>query len=372
MEKQVLNFLANPSQGNGYSGSSELLAMALDKLVDVRLMIPLPVDVQSKGVYKAKNNRLDKKHPIYNKPYKQGEIGIYYGFPVGFNSLMNKYKVGYTMFETSRLPNGITTRYGNPYSGKTGRAKDIINSSVDLLLVPCQHNKEVFENEGVTVPIEVLHLGIDPEMYPYFERPKRKTFTYLMAGTITGRKNPFTVMKAFSALFQGRKDVKLIIKTKEGTIPNLKFRGVNIEIVDKFCSSEELRKIYQEADCFVFPSRGEGMGLPPLEAMATGMPTIIADNTGMSEYANDDYNYPIRKNDVIKSTNFPKQWGDVGYFYNPDYHELKDLMLEVYENRDEAMAKGKRASEWVHQNWTYDNSAKRLLEILKKYFNVAF
>jgi glycosyltransferase involved in cell wall biosynthesis len=366
----VLNFISNPSQGNGYSGSAELMAMALDKLVDLRLMTVIPRDVQETRVLKSKANRLNQSHSIYSKLYKHGQVGIYYGFPAGFNSLMNKYRIGFTMFETNKLPSGMTMKNGNPYAGMTGDVSDIINQSIDLLFVPCEHNKQLFRSSGVKIPIEVVHLGIDSEMYPYIDRPERKTFTYLMTGTITGRKNPFSVMKAFSELFAGRKDVELIIKTKQGTMPNIKFRGVNIKIIDKFVSSEEMLEYYKKADCFVFPSRGEGFGLPPLEAMATGLPTIIADNTGMSEYADDKYCYVIRKNKLVKANNFPKIWGDVGSFYNPDYDELVESMRYVYENKDEAKEKGRQASKWVHQSWNYDCTAKRILELIRKYFGI--
>ncbi len=43
-------------------------------------------------------------------------------------------------------------------------------------------------------------------------------------------------------------------------------------------------------DLFVFPSRAEGFGLPPLEAMACGTPVVVADSRGIREYAVDGVN----------------------------------------------------------------------------------
>lgn len=363
----IINWIGNLSQGNGYSGSSENLAIALDNHSDVRLMTSLSTDVQDIRLHTSKNNRFNKLHPIYHKPFKLAETGVFYGLPVGFDSLfLNKNKVGFTMFETSKLPNGINSIDGNSYTGASGSIKDAINNNCDLLLVPCEHNKRLFKQSGVNIPIEVLHLGVDPEMYSYYERPERDTFTFLITGTITNRKNPWSLIKAFLTLFGDNNNVQLVIKTKEGTFPQIS--NDNITIIDKFVTTEELKKIYQDADAFVFPSRGEGFGLPPLEAMATGLPTIISNHTGMAEYANEKYNYPINKYSMIKADNFPKEWGDVGSYYNPDFNELKTLMKYIYDNREEAKEKGKLASKWVHKYWTYDNSAKRLLTILDKYF----
>jgi glycosyltransferase involved in cell wall biosynthesis len=45
----------------------------------------------------------------------------------------------------------------------------------------------------------------------------------------------------------------------------------------------ELRALYADAAAFVFPSRHEGFGLPPLEAMAQGAPVVCADAASLAE-----------------------------------------------------------------------------------------
>lgn len=53
-------------------------------------------------------------------------------------------------------------------------------------------------------------------------------------------------------------------------------------------SDHDIRDFYQTCDVFVYPSRMEGFGLPPLEAMACGTATIITDSGGVLEYANEN------------------------------------------------------------------------------------
>ncbi|HWP02625.1 MAG TPA: glycosyltransferase family 1 protein [Gemmatimonadaceae bacterium] len=49
----------------------------------------------------------------------------------------------------------------------------------------------------------------------------------------------------------------------------------------------ELRALLEHATCLVFPSRYEGFGLPPLEAMACGCPTIVARAASLPEVCGD-------------------------------------------------------------------------------------
>lgn len=55
-------------------------------------------------------------------------------------------------------------------------------------------------------------------------------------------------------------------------------------------SDEDMRHFYQGCDLFAFPSRTEGFGLPPLEAMACGTPVLMTDSGGPTAYAQHDQN----------------------------------------------------------------------------------
>jgi glycosyltransferase involved in cell wall biosynthesis len=48
-------------------------------------------------------------------------------------------------------------------------------------------------------------------------------------------------------------------------------------------SDDQLRALYSSAAVFVFPSRYEGFGLPPLEAMSFGAPCVVADSSSLPE-----------------------------------------------------------------------------------------
>jgi len=348
----LINWFGSFSQGQGYSGASEKIAIELEKL---------GYDVRHVGFGKDnRNNRTKAGKILTSKEFKLAQVGLCFGFPNAFSSLANnKYKIGWTMFETDRLPSG-----SNSWCGPTGNASDMINTFTDVLIVPSQHNYHLFRNSGVQKPIKVIHLGVDTDSYMKMVRPHRDTFTFLMAGVLTIRKNPGAVLSAFLDLFKDNEKVRLVLKTNSGTLGHFQMPYKNVTIIDRFATPEEMLGYYRDADAFVFPSKGEGFGLTPLEAMATGLPTIFADNTGMSEYADKEYNYPVPCSTMTKATRFPVKWGNVGNWYEVDYHALRNAMEEVYKQRNLWYEKGLRAADWVRKEWSYKRTAENLLTVV--------
>ena len=54
-----------------------------------------------------------------------------------------------------------------------------------------------------------------------------------------------------------------------------------------FLTDVDLARLYACAEAFVFPSRYEGFGLPPLEAMACGTPVVCSNTTSLPEAVGD-------------------------------------------------------------------------------------
>jgi len=52
-------------------------------------------------------------------------------------------------------------------------------------------------------------------------------------------------------------------------------------------SDEELQQLYVAARCHIHPAHYEGFGLPPLESMACGTPTIVSDVSSLPEVVGD-------------------------------------------------------------------------------------
>jgi glycosyltransferase involved in cell wall biosynthesis len=109
----------------------------------------------------------------------------------------------------------------------------------------------------------------------------------LFVGRLNSRKNIQGVITALS--FLNDKSITLVItgdrSWKKAPIRRLTSDKMTKErvIFTGPVTDEELGAIYAMAKVFCFPSFAEGFGLPPLEAMASGVPAIVSDNTAMPE-----------------------------------------------------------------------------------------
>jgi glycosyltransferase involved in cell wall biosynthesis len=155
------------------------------------------------------------------------------------------------------------------------------------------------------------------------------------------------------------KNVELIIKTnvKSDKINIIGGLPDNIKFIDNHFNVKDLSMLLWNCDCFVFPSKAEGYGLPPREAMATSIPTIIVDFSALSDISDDNISFPIRTKERSPAI-FDKNIADMhnfgknifGKWANPSQEELMEKMLFIYNNYDKAIDVGKRGADFIHKN----------------------
>lgn len=241
---------------------------------------------------------------------------------------------------------------------------ETINKQCERLIVPCEHNAEVFKRRGVQVPVHVVHGGTDPFEFPIVaqKRPERP-FTFLCLGDRAPRKGHEQVWSAFYKLFPDNPDVRLIIKVRPQFLPwlntfNLNDRRVTIWRGDV----DSMADVYAGVDCFVFPSYGEGWGMLPREAAMMGLPVIATRWSGL-EPGIDHWAIPLENFKLGKALlDHPN-----GEWAVCSADEVAEKMLWVYEHQDEAREFGLKAACWLRANQTWDHSAKQLVELLERY-----
>eukprot|EP00760_Papus_ankaliazontas_P035550 PhM_4_TR7886/c0_g1_i1/m.55492 len=142
----------------------------------------------------------------------------------------------------------------------------------------------------------------------------------------------------------------------------------HIEIVTEQLSEEDMVAAYGSADAFVLPTRGEGWGLPVIQAMSMALPTIATNWSGNVDFMRDDITYPLK---LDKLENVPKDssygWMEGKVWAQPSEEHLRTLMRKIYSDQAEAKERGRRAREHVIQYYSDEVIARvvrqRLLEI---------
>jgi glycosyltransferase involved in cell wall biosynthesis len=162
---------------------------------------------------------------------------------------------------------------------------------VDHFIVPSNAVKEDLENYFNINPnlIEVIYEGVS-EKYQLGHLEKQNFI--LAVSTLEPRKNFKRIIECYIKLKQKNKiDEKLIIVGKHGwyfkDIINIPENLKNNIVFKGYIPEEDLIQLYQSAKLFIYPSLYEGFGLPVLEAMACGCPTITSNNSSLPEVAGD-------------------------------------------------------------------------------------
>lgn len=296
------------------------------------------------------------------------DLQLYFGIPLWVHRRLWRRKVTpfcwYTMWEHPAVPRAQIER---------------INAT-EGLASPCQWCDAIYEKRGATVPRFVVPLGIDPVAYAPICRPQRDTFTFLWLGMSSGhirqlhdgrqvigdRKRGWLVRQAFEELELG-KDARLVLKTLPWpTAFRCSYRtrsGATISEIGSWMSEQELRQLYAEADVFVWPTWGEGFGLPPLEAAATGMPVILPNYSGMADFFDPSWclELPHTLGRIWSTRNY------VGARVRMD--DLKAQMVWAYEHRNRMREMGREAARCVHAAWTWERATRPALATLLAHYN---
>ncbi len=267
-----------------------------------------------------------------------------------------RYRIGYTMLEVDGIPHDWILQ-GN---------------ALDEIWVPSTFNRETFINSGLQAPVYVLPLGVNPDYYNPNIRAYRPTqrYTFLSVFEWGERKAAEVLLRAYHRAFSRQDDVLLLLKiinTDPGVDVYRQIAELGLPengppvtlLYNQELPVHQMGSLYRSADCFVLPTRGEGWGMPVIEAMACGLPVIATDWSAHRDFMTEDVAYPLQVAQLIPAkAKCPYyegfRWAD------PDEDHLIHLMRYVVEHQAEAKVKGALASQKVLGAWTWRHAAQQI------------
>lgn len=229
---------------------------------------------------------------------------------------------------------------------------ETIHNTVERVIVPCDFYADVFSEAGVKVPIHVVPGGVNPEAdLPLPDKSGTRPFTFLVLGDRGLRKGLEVALNALRTSYWWGKDVRLLIKTRPGA------GGNNFDVVRLterravFWEADvpSMAQVYAEADCYLYPSYGDGWGLTPRRAVMHGLPTIAPRHTGV-QVGIDQWATQVLETFTRPFSGYAH---DQAKWFKPDPDELAESMRWVYENYQDARCKAQHGRDWLaaHQSW---------------------
>jgi glycosyltransferase involved in cell wall biosynthesis len=175
----------------------------------------------------------------------------------------------------------------------------------------------------------------------------------LYVGAIQPRKNLVRLIEAFEKFKEENResdwsDLKLVFVGEEAwkaesTIEKFEKSEFTEDIIlTGRADFQDLAVLYNQAEIFIYPSMYEGFGIPILEAMASGTPVIVANNSSLVEIGEDA----------------------VETFETRDSLDLFEKIRKMLVNQDMRENLAQKGLKRI-ENFSWEKCAKETLEVLK-------
>ncbi len=241
----------------------------------------------------------------------------------------------------------------------------------DLLVAGSHWGRDMLAGKGIA-PVVTVAQGIDPTLFHPAPRAGRfpDRFTVFSGGKLEFRKAQDLVLLAFRAFAERHPEALLIAAWhapwssaardpfagdrvaplplgREGRPDIAAWVAANGIKAGNFLDlgavpNGRMPQIYREADLALFPNRCEaGTNLVAMEAMACGVPAILAANTGQLDLIEGENCYPLRRQSAVapRAEVGTEGWGE------SDLEEILDCLERAYADRADAARRGQRGAE---------------------------
>jgi glycosyltransferase involved in cell wall biosynthesis len=224
-------------------------------------------------------------------------------------------------------------------------------SRTHLLLTDSEYSKqEILRNFNVAQEPVVIPFGPTLDAHNLLRQPGRHEGYFLYVGGYDPRKGLRQLLEVFLGLHREGKLRSTLILTGSrlhlsDQFSQLVNEGVRLGAVEEhgYVTDDRLASLYANAIALVYPSKYEGFGLPPLEAMMLGCPVI-----------------------TTRCTSLPEVCGDAAYYIDPDNPQTIARSLVDFETSRELGAAFRGKGKTQSAKFTWDRAAATFLGALER------
>lgn len=246
-------------------------------------------------------------------------------------------------------------------------------SSLDHILVNSSWAKRVVEENGITVPTDIVPLGYDPTIFYPTTPPKRSSVVFLNVGKWSLNKGHDVLKTIFERAFSPADNVELWMCCHNRFLFHEERReweryycsgplASKIRIIPWQDTQYQLADLMNQADVGVFPARGEGWNLEALEMMACGKTVLGTYYSGQADFIT--CGIPIRDK---KESAYDGKWffGNGNWalldntFQNMFAIQMKKMYRDLLDNKkcDESSIK-------IAKEYTWEKSTSKLMSVI--------
>lgn len=249
-------------------------------------------------------------------------------------------------------------------------------------------NAAAIRKAGVKVPIKIYPqaIEVDREWPEPYEINDFKGYLFYSIFEWTERKNPSALLNAYWREFQGNENVGLLIKsyfrnftlankrTIRHQIDQMKARSgltkfppvfLYLDLMDR----RQVMRLHRTGDVYVSAHRGEGWGVPQVEAALAGRAMISTAYSGAHEYFTDGDNAMLLPYKMVPVHGMhhaeqwytrQQNWADV------DSKALQAALRYAYSHQDLMLEKAERARSFVAETFNFERVGTMMSDRLKE------
>jgi glycosyltransferase involved in cell wall biosynthesis/SAM-dependent methyltransferase len=228
-------------------------------------------------------------------------------------------------------------------------------------------------------PVPVVHMPL-PVAAPQVEPMSRadlglpEGFLFLFTfdyHSVFQRKNPVALVAAFKQAFAPGDGAKLVVKSinhdvdpdNHAALVAAAAEHPDIVLVERYVSRAEKDAMLAAADCYASLHRSEGFGLGLAESMHLAKPVIATGYSGNLDFMTPHNSYLV-DHEMVPIGAGAEPYPEDGEWAEPSVEHAAELMRHVFENRDEAADRGRRARADIARTHSPDAAGKAMIDRL--------